>query len=58
MKTCTRLTAVQLSYGDDGRIVIDQCDVADISIVEDDHRFGFDADGMLHIEGEMKACKR
>jgi hypothetical protein len=49
MKTCMkiRVTAAEL---DRDVHVIGGAEVLDISVVADDHDFGVDADGVLHVE--------
>jgi hypothetical protein len=52
MKWCTRF-AVHHVEND----VITDCDIIDISIVDDDHQFGMTDDGTeLHFEADLKPC--
>ncbi len=57
-KVCTVLrlkpTDERVWVGEVGASVIDAA-IVDVSVVEDDHTFGLDAQGLLHVEGKIVA---
>ena len=49
MKLCTKVRA-DVAHVADGVHVVGDVEVIDVSFVDDDHEFGVDPDGFLHIE--------
>jgi hypothetical protein len=52
MKLCTKIRA-DVGHVADGVHVVGNIEVIDVSVVRDDHEFGVDPDGCLHLEGSV-----
>ena len=50
MKLCTKVR-VAAACLDEGVYMVGDADIIDVSVVSDDHEFGVDADGLLHVNG-------
>jgi hypothetical protein len=52
VKLCTKIRA-DVGHVTDGVHLVGNAEVIDVSVVADDHEFGVDPDGFLHIEGSV-----
>jgi hypothetical protein len=52
VKLCTKIRA-DVGHVADGVHLVGSIEVIDVSVVADDHEFGVDLDGFLHIEGSV-----
>jgi hypothetical protein len=52
MKLCTKIRA-DVAHVADGLHIVGSIEVIDVSVVRDDHEFGVDPDGFLHLEGSV-----
>jgi hypothetical protein len=57
VKLCTRLRIVRAGE-QDGGTTITEADVLDISLVDAEHQFGLDEDGLYHMEGKIISASR
>ena len=60
MKLCTKLRVLASHMDENGYTVIDRIELIDVSLVPDDHDFGYGQDripagGIVHIEGALPA---
>jgi hypothetical protein len=51
-KLCTKIRA-DVVHAADGVHIVGNIEVIDVSVVRDDHEFGVDPDGFLHLEGSV-----
>jgi hypothetical protein len=52
VKLCTKIRA-DMGHIADGIHIVGDVEVIDVSVVADDHEFGVDPDGFLHMEGSI-----